>query len=215
MLRNRFILGGLAILALLILTVIVLFLLGGGNESPSAVSAVGTSTPEGTPEGTPTIVASSGLVGRVITTATVYDGPGPPNDILGTVPSGASVSVSGRDDDASWLQIVYPPGSSLRGWVEADLLEVTGDIAQLAIAEPNAGPSIIVPTSPPSTATAIPTVTPTAATATPTPTALTPTPPTSLTPPSPSGTPPPPTLTPQLSPTVPPVPTETPEDPSG
>ena len=137
---------------------------------------------------------NNGVVGRVLTTATVFNGPSNSFDIRGTVPSGATVSVSGRNDDGSWLQIVYPPNSTLRGWVEVDLVEVTYDIMLLAIAEAGAPPAIDIPTSVAPAATSTPVVTATpVATDTPAPTIETATqpPPTAVATPPPTITPPP------------------------
>ena len=181
LLRNRLILGGLSVVVLLLLIVVVLFTIGGGNDGSDIVLVLGTTTPDGTPASVP----GNGVVGHVLTTATVFNGPSTGFDIRGTVPSGATVSVSGRNDDGSWLQIVYPPNSSLRGWVDVDLVEVTGDIMLLAVAEAGAPPAIDIPTSAAPTATAIPVVTATpVATNTPVPTIETPTqpPPTAVTP---------------------------------
>ena len=199
LLRNRLILAGLSIIVLLLLIVVVLFTIGGGDDRSDISFALGTTTPDGTP----TAVPGNGVVGRVLTTATVFNGPSNSFDIRGTVPSGATVSVSGRNDDGSWLQIVYPPNSSLRGWVEVDLVEVTDDIMLLAIAEAGAPPAIDIPTSvaPAATSTPVATATP-GASDTPVPATETPTQP----PPTVAATPPP-TITPPPSETA----EETPE----
>ncbi len=84
--------------------------------------------------------ARRGLVGHVLTTVTMRNGPGPTHAILGTIPRGALVSVVGRNSDEDWLQVI--PVSGIRGWVDADLIEVTGDISELIIAGPGAGPSV-------------------------------------------------------------------------
>ena len=198
LLRNRLILGGLSVVVLLLLIVVVLFTIGGGDNGSDVSFALGTTTPDGKP----TAVPGNGVVGRVLITATVFNGPSTGFDIRGTVSSGATVSVSGRNDDGSWLQIVYPPNSSLRGWVEVDLVEVTGDIMLLAIAEAGAPPSIDIPTSAAPAATSTPVVTATpVATDTPVPTIET-------------ATQPPPTVVTTPPPTITPVPGETPEETS-
>ena len=172
-LRNRLILGGLSVVVLLLLIVLVLYTIGGGDDGSDTMFALGTTTPEGPPAAVP----GNGIVGRVLTTATVFRGPSTGVDIRGTVPAGATVSVSGRNDDETWLQIVYPPNSPLRGWVEAASVEVRGDISRLAVAEADAPPAVDIPTSAAPTATASPTATVTPiATDTPAPTVETPTP---------------------------------------
>jgi uncharacterized protein YraI len=202
-LRNRFILGGLAIVVVLLLIAVVLVVVGSGDGGPGPRSVSGATTPDSES----TALPRRGLIGHVRTTATMRNGPGRTYAILGTIRRGARVSVVGRNADETWLQITYPAGSQLRGWVDAGFIEVTGDISQLAIAGPGAGPSVLVPTG------AVPTVgepvvpSPTqplaAATATPSPS------PTAAPAPSPTLTPAP-TATPQPAPTLPALPTETP-----
>jgi CARDB len=45
------------------------------------------------------------------------------------------------------LRIVFPPGSSLRGWVAADMLDVMGDVTVLAVATAEPPLVIALPTS--------------------------------------------------------------------
>ena len=209
-LRNRLILGGLALVAVLLLIALVLATLGGGDDAPGSSFATGTSTPG---VGS-TAVPRTDVTARVLSTdATVRTGPGPSYGILGTIPSGFRVSVTGRDDDGSWLRVIYPPGTQLRGWIEADLVEVTGDVSQLAVVEPGGGPSVPVPTSPEPlpgqspTPSQEPTATPTSAP----PTATPPAPPTATPLASPVGTPlASPTSVPDASPATPAPPAVTP-----
>jgi uncharacterized protein YraI len=77
-------------------------------------------------------------------TASLHNGPGTGYPILGTLPSGAIVKVIGRSDDSTWLQVVSQVG--ITGWLPAAVVEVNGDIAQLAVGAPGPGPSIAVPT---------------------------------------------------------------------
>jgi uncharacterized protein YraI len=195
LLYNRFILGGLGVLAVLFVVMIVLVVFGGGDGGPSRSAAVGQ---DSTPDGESTPVPRSGLVGNVRTTTTMRNGPGSTYAILGTIRRGALVSIIGRNADDTWLQVLHPPGSQIHGWVDASFIEVSGDLSDLAIAGPGSGPAVVVPTS------AVPWV--------PQPTAPAPTDPsaspTSTPPPSPS----PPTLTPPTTATVtpPPLPTEAP-----
>jgi hypothetical protein len=51
--------------------------------------------------------------------------------------------------------VIYPPGSELHGWIDADFLTVTGDAASLAVATAEPPVVIEVPTLPP-TATPVP-----------------------------------------------------------
>lgn len=145
LLRNRLILGGLAALVLLLLVAIVLVLIGSDGDDETTPRPLVATTPR---EEEPTVLPSGGLIGRMRTTASVRRGPAATYEILGTVRGGAVVTVVGRNEDETWLQLIYPPGSELRGWVNATLIEVTGDVSRLVIAGPSAGPSVAVPTSP-------------------------------------------------------------------
>lgn len=197
-LRNRFILAGLGVLVLLLLTTAVLYALGGGKDAGNTSAAQGATTPDGA-----TVVLSGpGLTGRITTTAIMRNGPGPGYAVVGTITRGTLLNVIGRSDDNAWLQVIYPPGSQLRGWVEAQYVEVTGDIMELAIAGAGPGPAIDVPpggsipTEPPILPTLAratqpplpPTRTPSAAT-------QPPRPPTRTRPPPPTATAPPPSPT--------------------
>jgi uncharacterized protein YraI len=142
LLRNRLIIGGLAVLIVLLMTTLVLVLLGGGdgaNGSPPAVNVR-------TPVNTATPVPPGVVIGRMRSTASLRSGPDELFAPLGTIRTGVVLTIIGRSEDDVWLQVVYPPGSQLRGWVNRDLLEVTGDVSELAVAGPNLGPDVEVPT---------------------------------------------------------------------
>ena len=205
LLRNPLILFGLGVVVVLLVTVIVILLTDGG-EGSDPVLAVATSTPAVTPspEPTPGTVAPDGVIALLTTTATVWNGPRR-GTILGTLPIGATISLTGRNEDKRWLQFTFPAGSSRRGWIEAEFAEVTGNIDELPIEGRGPGPVIVLPTELPATITPTPMVTPTptgtVATATPSSTTATPptataTPPAETPSPLPSATPPPETETP-------------------
>ena len=139
---NRFILGGVGVVVVLFLTAIVLVAVGGSGDDD-----VGRSVASGTEvSGESTRNSVSGLSGEVRTTTTMRNGPGATYAILGTIPSGAVVSIVGRNADEAWLQVTYPAGSQLRGWVPAAALNVSGDVSRLAIAGPGESPAVFVPT---------------------------------------------------------------------
>jgi uncharacterized protein YraI len=52
----------------------------------------------------------------------VRTGPGTEYDRLGVLASGATVAVVGKNDDASWWYIVFPPSADERGWVAAQFV---------------------------------------------------------------------------------------------
>ncbi|MCH7811256.1 MAG: SH3 domain-containing protein [Chloroflexi bacterium] len=202
-LRNPFILAALALVGVLLVTVIVLvfFDIGGGDSSLTLAAATG--TPAGTPSDDATQAADfvDGVVGRVQTTATIRNGPSSASDILGTLPAGFLVFVTGRNESGTWLQVEFPSNSPLRGWLQLELVEVAPEaLLLLTVAGPGTGPDIDVPTSVPRPVTATPTLVPTETPA--------------LETPSPSASPTlgPPTATPATTPAPPPtsMPTNTP-----
>ena len=198
-LQNRLILSGLAVIVVLALITIVLVTIGNGDGDPRPRSLAS----GGTPEASPTALPGGSLVGEVLTTTTIRSGPGSTYPILGTVPRGALVSVVGRDENQAWLQVSYPPGSELLGWVSIAFIEVSGDVSRLVVAKAGEPPSIVIPTS-------IVIETPTAL-----PAATEPLAPTEMPSPEPEKTPPPtetslPTVTPEATSTSPPPEIETP-----
>jgi hypothetical protein len=75
--------------------------------------------------------------------------------VLGTLPARSDVQIDGRTSDAKWMRIVFPPNSSLHGWIDATNLDIIGDPASLVVA--TAEPPVVVelPTEPPAVRTAI------------------------------------------------------------
>jgi len=147
-LQNRLILAALGIVVVLLLVAIVLIVIGhgrGGTEGNASVSAA-------TRENSKTQVKPiGGLAGKASTTISYRNGPGPGYTILGTIPKGAVVAVVGRSEDESWLQVRYPVNSTLKGWVDARLVNVDGDITALVIAGPGPVPNVEVTFEPPPT----------------------------------------------------------------
>lgn len=194
LMRNRFILGGLGVLVVLLLIAVVLVALGGTGDSVERAAASATTTPEADA----TAVSLSGLPGEMLRTTTMHNAPSARSSILGVLPRGAAVSVVGRNEAGSWLQ-VKRPASLVRGWVPISAVDVQGDILQLAIAGPGEQPDIpipsdfapiatepifiptepdIVPADPPTATPVPPTATPRAPTPTRVPPTATPRPPT-------------------------------------
>jgi hypothetical protein len=97
----------------------VTFLLFGDVEMENAVE---TSAP------LTTIEASAG--GEI----NVRSGPSTNASIAGSLASGETVTVNGRNADSTWLRIVIPDSDSL-GWVRADLVTTQGDMSTLAVVE--------------------------------------------------------------------------------
>ena len=129
-------------MVVLLLITVVLVAVDGSDDDLGRSIASGTEVP-----GESTTASVRGLSGRVQTTTTMRNGPGATYAILGTIPSGAVVSIVGRNEDEAWLQVTYPAGSQLRGWVPARSLNVSGDVSRLAIAGPGESPGALAPTS--------------------------------------------------------------------
>ncbi len=213
LLRNRFILGGLGVLVVLFLVMIVLTVFSSGDGGAGRRVALGD---DGTPEAESTAAPQSGLIGSVRTTTTMRIGPGSRYAVLSVIHKGARVPIVGRNEDETWLQVIHPPGSQIRGWVDASFIDVSGDLSGLAVAGPGSGPDVVLPTSEapwvpyyPTVAPATEPLAPPAATPSPSlipPTATRQAPPTSTPLPPPTNTPgapvtPQPTLRPQSIPT--------------
>lgn len=142
LLQNRIILFGLGVLVVLLLLTVVLVVVGDGDDGTASIAR------PNTPGANATEVAPLvGLPGRLRSTATMRNGPGATYTILGTIPEGALVPVIGRNEDSTWLQVLYPANSQLRGWVNATVLDVNGDLTELVLAGPGTGPQIPLPTS--------------------------------------------------------------------
>lgn len=135
-LRNPLVLGGLGLVAVLLVAAIAVVLLTpDDNGNGASASARRTPTATGTPaEGTPV----EGVLARILDVVDVRAGPGERYPFLGTLRSGAPVRVTGRNDDGTWVQIVFPPGSLQRGWIQASAVEIQGDLASVPIATPEA-----------------------------------------------------------------------------
>ncbi len=70
----------------------------------------------------------------------VRRGPGTQYDIVGKIPAGAQVLVTGRNQDSSWVWVV---SDSVTGWASFDLLYFPGDVTKLPIIVANGDQSMI------------------------------------------------------------------------
>lgn len=155
--ENRLIIAGISLLGVLALTAIVLFVFSRGDGGPGPAPGINVTGSDNDEETPPLEFA---LTAEALATTTLRNGPDRSFAPLGTVPRGARVPVVGRNEDDTWLQVTYPPGSPLRGWVNIDFFEVTGELHDVEIAGPGSGPSIVVPTSLPTLVLEEPTDTP-------------------------------------------------------
>ena len=156
-LKHPFFLAGLAVVGLLGLTAAVLVVadsLRGSNQAgaPTVVVAPAETTTAGPASRTAT---ASGVSGTTKTTTAVRQAPGARTPVLGTLPAKSDVQIDGRTTDAKWMRIVFPPNSSLHGWIDATNLDLIGDPATLVVA--TAEPPVVVdlPTQSPAVLTAI------------------------------------------------------------
>jgi hypothetical protein len=159
MLRNPYIVAGIAVASAIVLAVFVVIVFGGGGGGgANGNGAIDPLTPQ----------PGIGLTARSIATATVREGPSTEFIEIGTLRSGQDVEILGRDENARWFQIVFPPRSTLSGWVQASALRIPeASVAAIPLVHstPIPRPTIILPTAtagPTETQTATPTVTGTA-----------------------------------------------------
>jgi hypothetical protein len=155
LLRNPYVLAGLAVALAIVMAVAVVFLFGrggsgaggnGGNNNSGA--AVQTQTPR--PGGGNAIPGAVNV--KSIAQATVREGPDREYLELGLLRADQDVQVVGRNQDTSWYQIVFPRDSQLRGWVPKTALNVPeGALASLAVVTvtPIDRPTVAIPTSTP------------------------------------------------------------------
>lgn len=156
-LKHPFFLAGLAVVGLLSVTAAALVIAdsvrGDSNvRKPAVVVSPVSSSTAGATSKTATASGVSGTTNKV---AAVRSAPGARTPVLGSLPNNSDVEIDGRTTDAKWLRVVFPPNSSLHGWIDATDLNIIGDPARLVVA--TAEPAIIVelPTEPPAVLTAI------------------------------------------------------------
>jgi hypothetical protein len=70
----------------------------------------------------------------------VRSGPGTDFNSLGTVDGGQSVTLTGKNTDATWLQIYFPGGPGDRGWVSAGFVSVD-DTSSLPVLDDQGTPA--------------------------------------------------------------------------
>jgi hypothetical protein len=157
-LRNPYVLAGIAVGAAIFLAVILVFAFGNksskldSNEAPLIVEPL---TPG----------PGRGVSARSVAAATVREGPGLDFLAIGELSRNQDIEIAGRNDEASWYNVYFPPGSSLRGWVPSSALRLPNNSAAIPVVSvtPIPRPTVIQPTAPPEpTGTPEGSVTPTA-----------------------------------------------------
>jgi len=151
LLRNPYVLAGLAVAMAIILAVAVVFLFGRGGNNGGGNNGVSVQTPT-VPAGNNGGAVPGGLGVKSIATATVREGPSLDYLELGLLRANQDVQVVGRNQDSSWYQIVYPRDSQLRGWVPKSALSVPEAAAAglvVVTVTPIDRPTVTVPTATP------------------------------------------------------------------
>jgi hypothetical protein len=131
-LANPVLLAAIAVGAAIVLAVIVVVLFGSDNNegSPGDTTAIATATPTATPAGgIGGTGGARGLLARSIAISTVREGPALSYLELGTLPADQNVDVVGRNEEATWFQIVFPADSELVGWVPETALSLPDNVA--------------------------------------------------------------------------------------
>jgi len=93
--------------------------------------------PTPTEAATPALLASTA---RVALTSNLYARPTRASELMAVIPGGREARVTGRTEDATWLRVVYPPQSSLEGWVPRANFVTEGmpDLASIPALAPEA-----------------------------------------------------------------------------
>ncbi len=171
--NNPFVLAGIVVAGAIMLAVIVVLFFGRGGDNGGVATVKPTRTPTATvvdANGSPVV---TGLAARSIAVASVREGPALSYLELGTLPRDQAVDVVGRNDDATWYQIVFPFGTQLKGWVPDSALKLPDNASTVvAVTQPTPVSRPDVPTATPVPVVDTPTPEPTAA-ASPTATAAT------------------------------------------
>jgi len=86
---------------------------------------------QGTPAASPTPLA--GISAKTLEKVNVRSGPGTGFNSLGTIDPGSSLTLTGKNETGTWLQIFKTGGPGDRGWVSAAYVKVEGDTTLLPV----------------------------------------------------------------------------------
>jgi hypothetical protein len=142
------VLAGVAVVALLGLTAGVLVVIDSARDSSANEPQVIVEPKTATPGPRSKTATAIGVSGRTKGVTAVRFAPGSRTQALGTLPAERDVQIDGRTEDDGWFRIIFPPNSELHGWVEADLLEITGDPSTLLVATAEPPIQVELPTEP-------------------------------------------------------------------
>jgi hypothetical protein len=147
--NNPFVLAGVVVLGAIMLAVIVVLFFGrGGTDTPGTADA--TRTPTATVVDANGSPVATGLAARSIAVATVREGPALSYLELGTLPKDQDVDIVGRNEEATWYQIVFPFGTQLKGWVPDSALNLPDNVTSVVdVTQPTPVTRPELPTSTP------------------------------------------------------------------
>jgi hypothetical protein len=150
MLRNPYVIAALAVAVAIMLAVVFVIAFSSNEGGIGSVGGVNSRTPTPAPGELP------GVQAKVIAIAAIREGPGLEFFELGLLRNGQDVSVVGRNDDASWYQVIFA-GADLRGWVPDSALRLpdgADEQIEVVLFTPIPKPSVEQPTpTPPATPT--------------------------------------------------------------
>lgn len=147
-LKHPLFLAGLAVVALLGITAGALIVVDSARNSSASEPRVVVEPKTATPGPRAKTATAIGVTGRTKGVTAVRFAPGSRTQVLGTLPAKTDVQIDGRTEDTGWYRIIFPPNSELHGWVDAELLEITGDPSTLAVATAEPPISVDLPTYP-------------------------------------------------------------------
>jgi hypothetical protein len=132
-----FLLGfGLGSFVGVILAVVAVLAIRGPTDEPKIADNQEQLLAPLTPTPTPAVQPTPDSRPRTKDGGNVYLGPGLAFAIVGTVSRGEPVEIVGRDADATWVAIRFPPNSSARGWIAADTLDNATNLERFAVVIP-------------------------------------------------------------------------------
>jgi len=152
----------------------------GVSSAPTTVMITAVGEPGEADTPTPTSPGETSVSGgppSAVTTTdlNVREGPGQEHRVIDTLPVNTEVVVTGKNEDSSWWQIVYPPDSAERGWIFAAFTRPS-NTENVPVVETPVPPTPTQTLTVTPTTTSTPTASPTSAataTRTPTPTSTT------------------------------------------
>lgn len=104
-------------------------------DTPTVPPPTAAPAPPVSPVDTPTPENSGPPQVTIVQNMNVRTGPGTNYPVAGPGPAGESANIIGRNNDSSWLQVEYPLGADGTGWVYADLVKITGDVANVSVVQ--------------------------------------------------------------------------------